>query len=79
MIAQLLYRMTTKIRTIGYEKERTQFMVGFLVTVMVVVTVLTGMVWILQHTEWNGNSGHSTGYCVQIAALPHYAPFGIHR
>ena len=77
MIAQLLYWMTTKIRMIGYEKERTRFMVGFLVTSMVAVTVLFGIVRILQHTEWDRNTGRSTGYCRQHAALQYYAPIGI--
>ena len=79
MFAQLLHRITTKIRRLGYAKERARFLAGFLVTEMVVVAVIMGMLRFMQNRECDLGSDHSTRYITSVPAGHCYAPFGIQR
>lgn len=79
MLAELLFRITTKIRRLGFMKTCTRSLAGILLTGLVVVTVITGIVRVRQNKECKMITGRSTGYCGQVAALHYYAPFGIHR
>jgi len=79
MLAEILYRLTTMDRVIAYEKERTRSVIGFLVTGIVVISVLAGMLRVMQNREWDRNTGHSTGSCRQHAALHCNTSSGIHR
>ncbi len=79
MLAEILSRLTTMNRVIAYGKERTRSVIGFLVTGIVVITVLAGMLRVMQNSEWDRNTGRSTGSCGQHAALHCYTSSGIHR
>jgi len=63
----------------GYVKTRARCMAGFLVTMMVVVTSLTGTQGVVQHGIWNQDAGRSTGDAGLVLAGHYYAPFDIHR
>ena len=76
MIAELLDRITTKIRSLGHTKERARILVRFLVNGWIVVAMVKGMMRI---KTCNHMTGLSTGYCGQVAAAQYYPPFDIHR
>jgi hypothetical protein len=46
---------------------------------MAQVALLVTNVRVVQNADWDPMTGDGTGHCGQIAALPYYAPFGIHR
>ena len=76
MIAELLNRITTKIRSLGHTKERARILVRFLVNGRIVVAMVKGL---MQIKTCNHMTSLSTGYCGQVAATQYYALFEIHR
>lgn len=78
-LALFLYRITTKIRSLGLVKERARFLAGFIVLTIVIVTILSGTRADRQNRECNGITSRSTGSCRRVVSLPYYPPFGIHR
>jgi hypothetical protein len=76
MIAEFLYRITTKIRRFGQTKVRARIMVRFLVNGRIIVAMVRGMKRV---RTCDLMSGRGTGYCGQVAAAQYYAPFDIHR
>lgn len=69
----------TKNPRLGYAKERARFLAGFLVTGMVVVTVLMGMQRVMQNMECDPGSYRCTGYTGSVPAGQYYTLFDIHR
>jgi hypothetical protein len=78
-LVRFLYRITTKIRSLGLAKERARFLTGFIVMTIVIVTVLSGTREDRQNQECSTITGRSTGCWKQIVSVPSYPPFGIHR
>jgi hypothetical protein len=76
MIAELLHRITTKIRRLGHTKERARILVRFLVNGRIFVAMMKGL---MQIKTCNHMTSLSTGYCGQVAAAQYYPLFEIHR
>ena len=76
MIAELLHRITTKIRRLWHAKERARLMAGFLASGKIVILMVKG---ITRVRTCNRMTGRSTGYCGQVAAPRYYPLFDIHR
>jgi len=72
MIAELLHRIMTKIRSLGHTKERARLLVNG----RIVVAMVKGLMRI---KTCNHMTSLSTGYCGQVAAAQYYALFEIHR